>query len=292
MNRRKQAGGVLDLAGRYVYRGPSGWGLTFYHPRNTLPVSVTGRGCALNCAHCGRRYLTHMAPARDLDRLPDSGPASFLISGGCDLEGRVPLLSNLDTVRSLSRRGRVIVHPGLAGEREAEALAPYVEAVSFDLVVDTPTIRDVYGLPATGDDFIAAFLALRRRIRTVPHLCLGLLGGEIRGEPEALRILSELEVEEAVFLVFNPTPGSRYGDRRPPDLSEVESLLLKARALLPGARLGLGCLRPGGRYRSALDEAALRARLDFIVNPAPSARRAAESRRMEIRIRQECCILD
>ncbi|MGB4213928.1 MAG: hypothetical protein WBK64_03680, partial [Dethiobacteria bacterium] len=33
----------------------------FVFPRLTLPVSVTGRSCALNCAHCGGHYLQGMA---------------------------------------------------------------------------------------------------------------------------------------------------------------------------------------------------------------------------------------
>ncbi len=53
----------------------------------------------------------------------------------------------------------------------------------------------------------------------------------------------------------------------------MTDLLLDARVMLPAAKLYLGWYAPYGVYREALDELAVRAGLNVIVNPtAPRAR--------------------
>ena len=71
--------------------------LTFYHPNaNFGSISITGTACARNCAHCGGHYLkgmTAVSSPEDLYRmcleLRDRGGLGALVSGGCDLEGRI-----------------------------------------------------------------------------------------------------------------------------------------------------------------------------------------------------------
>lgn len=70
---------------------------------------------------------------------------------------------------------------------------------------------------------------LRRHARVVPHVTVGLLGGEVRGERHALVMLRELGAEAIVFIVFTPTPGTRFADRQPPPVEAVVDLLARAR---------------------------------------------------------------
>lgn len=263
------------------------------NPRHTRAVSLTGTACALDCAHCGRHYLGAMLPAETLEpshpRL--AGAASLLISGGCDAQGRVPVTAHLERIHAVRPGRRLNWHTGLIGEPELRAIAGLVDLVSFDLVGDDATIAEVYGLEATVADYRAAYRRLRQAVRVVPHITIGLRGGEISGERAALKVLREEGAEAIVFLVLIPTPGTRYAGRIPPDPEEVARLLAEARIAFPQTPLLLGCMRPGGAYRQALDPLAVRAGINRIVKPSRAALEYARRSGLEIERGAECCVL-
>jgi len=157
-------------------------------------------------------------------------------------------------------------------------------------VGDNGTIREVYGLHYTVDDYVRTYIMLRRYARVVPHLTLGLRGGHFSGEYTALDILRRLGLDTLVILVLIPTAGTRYAGCRPPVLEEVAGFLLEARQSLPDTPIYLGCMRPGGSYRRRLDELAVRAGVNKIVNPAVSAIRLAEGLGLSARWENECCV--
>jgi len=169
------------------------------------------------------------------------------------------------------------------------AIAPYVDVISFDFVGDTGTIREVYGLDYTVDNYVQTYAMLRRYARVIPHLTLGLRGGQFSGEYQALHTLQGLGVDALVVLVLIPTVGTRYANCSPPALEEVTGFLLEARRTLPDTPIYLGCMRPGGSYRSRLDELALRAGVNKIVNPTSSAVRLAEALGLSAQWENECC---
>ncbi|MEW5933383.1 MAG: radical SAM protein [Bacillota bacterium] len=258
-------------------------------PRDTVPVSVTGTACALNCAHCGGHYLKSMRGPGDV---PVPGAPSYLVSGGCDGGGKVPLHRNLDLLARLRATGaRLNLHTGLVAEEEARLLAPYGAVASLDWVVHAPTVREVTGLEAGPEDYLRTYRALARNLPVVPHICVGLRGGSIQGEWEAIEALVELGPAAVVFLVFMPTPGTRYENCAPPDPEAAAALLAYARTRLPGAEIALGCMRPKGAYRQRLDPLAVAAGVNRIVMPAPSARREAVARGLSLVETRECCAL-
>lgn len=263
------------------------------HPSRTYPLSVTGKDCALDCAHCGKHYLAKMvAPAQALDRCQASPPLSWLISGGCGPDGKVPVLEHLPLLQALKAQGhRLNFHVGLVNEAEAEAIAALADAVSFDLVGDGETIREVFGLDRSVGDYVASYRALRRHTRVVPHVCIGLRGGLPSGEEAALDILAAEGHDAIVFIVFIPTPGTRYAGRKPPPMDEAVRLLAEARLRFPTTPIGLGCMRPHGAYREALDSLAVRAGVQRIVQPAPQAVRLAQELGLQIVRSEECCVL-
>jgi len=171
------------------------------------------------------------------------------------------------------------------------AIRPWVDVVSFDFVGDDETIRQVYGLSRRVDDYVACYRRLRATVPVVPHITIGLHGGELRGERRALALLREVGADALVFLVFIPTPGTRFADRRPPPVDQVIGLLAEARCLFPAIPLALGCMRPGGIYRSQLDPLAVRAGINRIVNPAPAAVAMAAALGLLALRGQECCAL-
>ncbi len=260
------------------------------YPLDTAVISLTGTWCALDCAHCGRRYLEHMVPVKEAPARVQ-GATSCLISGGCDARGCVPVVGrHLEVLREVRLGRRMNWHVGLIGEEEAQAIAPLVDVVSFDFVGDDATIREVYGLEATVEDYRRAYEVLRRRFRVVPHVTVGLRGGRLGHEEPALEALAEMGAEELVLLVLIPTPGTRYAACQPPSPDEVAGIFARARELLPRAWIALGCMRPHGAYRDAVDLLAVQAGLNGIVSPSRPALEEAERRGLQVVRARECCV--
>jgi uncharacterized radical SAM superfamily protein len=262
--------------------------ITWSYPLDTAVLSLTGPQCALDCAHCGGHYLGGMRPVW---RTEPDGATSCLISGGCDPTGRVPVLAHRDRVQAW-REGRTMNwHVGFISEDEMAAIAPLVDVVSFDFVGDDTTIREVYGLDRTVDDYVKTYRVLRRHARTLPHVTIGLRGGALGHELPALERLQGLGADGLVLLVFIPTPGTRYAERQPPDPETVADLLAEARLRFPTIPLYLGCMRPKGRYREKLDPLAVRAGLNVIVSPSRVARALAADLGLAAQKMRECCVL-
>lgn len=271
-------------------------------PQRTAAVSVTGRWCDLDCAHCGGHYLEGMLPLAEFlaggdEDKPWRGAGeplrykSCLISGGCDRRGRVPLAKYQEELAELRRELRLNLHVGLVDEAQARGVAELADVVSFDFVGDDETIRQVYGLSASVQDYLTSLRALRRYTRVIPHICLGLHGGGIRGERRAVELLAEEGVEALVFLVFIPTRGTRFENCSPPDLGEVAEILAWARLLLPRTPLYLGCMRPGGSYRDWLDVVAVRCGINRLVLPSPLAVQYGRGMGLSPIESDECCVL-
>jgi lipoyl synthase len=262
--------------------------ITWSYPLDTAVLSLTGPNCGLNCAHCGGHYLKGMRPIWEAE--PDGAP-SCLISGGCDPAGRVPVLAHLDRVRAWRQGRRLNWHVGLISEAEMAAIAPLADLVSFDLVGDDETIREVYGLDRTVQDYVEAYRLIRRYARTLPHITIGLRGGVLGHERPALQLLEEMGADGLVFLVLIPTPGTRYAGRLPPSPAVVADLLAEARLRFPTTPIYLGCMRPKGPYRDELDPLAVRAGVNVIVSPSRAARRRAAELGLATRNMRECCVL-
>lgn len=260
----------------------------FDRPSRTLPVSVTGTRCALQCAHCGGRYLQHMRP---IEAVEPGAATSLLISGGCDASGRVPVWEHLDAIRRVGAGLRLNWHLGMVDEETMQAVAPLADVVSFDVVGDRDTAREVYGLDVGLQECLETLRMIRRYARVVPHLTVGLRGGRLSGERAAIEALAEEGCEALVFLVLIPTEGTAYAHCTPPSVDAVTDVVLTARLQLPLARLTLGCMRPFGAYRQAVDEAAVRAGVNGIVNPTRVAERVAHELGLEIAWGDECCAL-
>lgn len=267
--------------------------IRFDRPTCTLPISVTGHACALRCAHCGGHYLRHMRSVEEA-AAPDAlnGATSLLISGGCDAAGRVPVLEHLEEVRRIAVGRRLNWHLGLIDEATMEAVAPLADVVSFDVVGDAGTSREVYGLDVGLDDYLTTLRMMRRHARVVPHITIGLRGGKLSGEMAAVSALAAEGVEALVFIVLIPTEGTAYAGCAPPDVADVAEVLLAARLRLPWARLTLGCMRPHGTYRQAVDEVAVRAGMNGIVNPTRAAQRVAEDLGLAVTWGDACCALE
>ena len=285
-----ELGRLLDEAWR-VRRENFPPEIYFDNPTRTLSVSVTGTRCALNCAHCGRRYLASMTPVWEASSRIGRY-TSALISGGCDATGRVPVAEHIGQIAPLASGRRLNWHVGFISPQEAEAIAPYVDVVSFDFVGDDETIAEVYGLDRTVEDYLRTLRMLRRRFKVVPHVTIGLRCGRLGHERRALELLAEQGVDGLVLLVLIPTEGTRYAGCEPPAPEEAARILAEARILLPQTPIALGCMRPHGPYRRRLDPLAVRAGVNRIVSPSPSALEEARKRGLKVIRAWECCAFD
>lgn len=265
------------------------------YPRGTMAVSVTGKSCPLNCAHCGGHYLEHMVDIRDLEReLEKRTPTSILLSGGCGPDGAVPLASVIGRVRKhLDPQIRINVHPGVANDEDAAVIAENASVVSFDMVLDDLAIQEAFKGKWSGADYIRTFRTLSKgRAKVVPHILVGLRKGVIAGEYDVLDFLVGEGVEKVIFIVLIPTRGTEWENVSPPSPEDVARLLAWARLKKPSLEISLGCMRPGGRYRRDLDVLAVRAGVDRIVLPHPDAVAEAESRGSVIARKGECCAFE
>lgn len=229
-------------------------------PRRTLSVSVTGDECALHCNHCDAHYLQHMVPVSAARRVLESGEyRSILLSGGSDIDGRLPLVEHLPFIAWVHGQGiRINAHVGLQSHEDVKALCPFFDKVSLDYVWDDETIHDVYHLERSGVDYLHttrawvdafsvgdgsdALMSAKQKVNL--HLTIGLKGGIVVGEYAAIDSLVAFQPASLVFLVLIPTEGTVYGGVPVVALAEVESVFAYARLKLPRTDLVLGCMHP------------------------------------------------
>lgn len=261
-----------------------------YPSRSTAAISVTGHACGLDCLHCGGHYLKGMKGLGwAIENMDNANIKSWLISGGCRSDGRIDYSNCVDDIKKLKVGRRINLHVGLASG--IGDLKDVADCVSFDFIGDDETIKQVIGIDRKVQDYIDAFQKLRDEVRVIPHICIGLKGGEISGERRSLEILKELRFDdEIVFIVFIPTRGTAYGGKQPPKIEEVMDVLSTARKMFPQNIISLGCMRPGGRYRSELDSSAVKAGVNRIVQPARSACEKAAQLGLKAVYRKECCV--
>ena len=275
--------------------------IRFYYPKPRFPsVSVTGASCALRCKHCGGHYLSGMQGVDTPSKLKEfcvkheaNGGVGVLVSGGSDPQGRVPLGRFYGALGWIKENTGLIVnvHTGLLDSRQAEEIASTrVDIVSVDVVGSDETIRRVYGLDATVDDYAETLSALKdaSAANVVPHICVGLDFGDMRGEARAIELASEIEPEIIVILGLIPTKDTAMESVDPPSSEDLAKVVAAARLMSPESAVALGCMRP--RVDKDLSEMlAIRAGADRLVLPSRVTVEAAAAEGFEVKHLDGCC---
>ncbi|SHH25016.1 radical SAM protein [Tepidibacter thalassicus] len=267
--------------------------INFSYPHKTLAVTTTGNECSLKCAHCNGHYLKNMTCIDNLcEKIRKREIKSFLISGGCSFKGDVPIIRYVEEIRTLKQQGyRLNAHLGLMSEENIKNISKYLDVVSFDLVLDNDTIKEVYKIDKTKEDYINTYKILKKYVKVIPHICIGLYRGKIKGEYEVLKFLEKENPRGITFIVLIPTKGTDYESINPPKIEDVIDIICEARIKFPNIPINLGCMRPRGRYRKILDEMAIYSGVNNIVLPSKEAIGKAERLRYDIQILEECCVL-
>lgn len=244
------------------------------------PVSVTGTECELNCKHCEKHYLEHMLDGSGgklraaVVNLAKKGRSGVLLSGGSKLDGSVPTYELSDEIRQIKddTHLKMSAHTGIINQEQAKSLATWLDMALVDCIGSDAVISEILGLPNTVSDYDATLKFLTDAgIPNAPHIIAGLNNGALDGEFRAVEMVKKYDPDVVVIVVFIPTKNTACAGTPPTDLEDVVSVIAKARQEFPQTPLSLSCVRPGGRYRSRLDECAILCGIDRIAVPSRSA---------------------
>jgi hypothetical protein len=228
------------------------------------------------------------------EALARRGAKGFLLSGGLDRDGRVPLSGHIDAIRQIKSSTDLLVnaHIGLARNGDIDGLVDAgVDAFSVDVYGSDSTISEVLGLGARVEDYLEVVRRLKDAgaPNITPHVCVGIHGGRTKGELAAIERLRALEPEQIVIISLIPTKGTAYEGVPAPGKGEVMSIVRAARSSHPDARLLLGCMR--SKKDRSWETEAVEAGLDGIVLPSERTVDALTEKGYAIRKRSVCCAI-
>jgi len=269
-------------------------------PTHFPTISVTGKGCALNCKHCRGKVLETMHPAKTPEKLFElgsklrqNGALGCLVSGGCLPNGSVPLKQFIPVLEKIKRELGliVIVHTGIVDTATAKALKNAgVDAALIDILGSNETIKEIYNLNVTVEDYTNSLRALHEaRLNFVPHVIVGLHNGTLRGEFHALKMIARYKPSALVIIAFMPIRGTAMAVVKPPQPIDIAKVTAIARLMFSETPLALGCMRPKGKHRAETDILALKAGVNAIAFPSKEVIKYAENQGYEMSFSSYCC---
>ena len=277
-----------------------------YHVWPKFPsISMSGNSCALSCKHCNHTYLNDMQNLTEPDellnscrRFADEGAVGFLLSGGCDKNGAMLNLRKLlPIVKQIKKETDMVVklHTGLVDKELAEDIvAAGVDIASVEVVGSNETIQEIFDFNATVDSYADTLQNLEAAGMPyiVPHVCIGLHYGELKGEFHALEVIKNFcDPSLLVLIIFRPTKGTILEQCKIPSADDVSTVVEKAKELFPDKDVSLGCIRPRARFREEIELAALKAGVTRMEIPSKNTLRCANEMGYTIKKIHACCAL-
>jgi uncharacterized radical SAM superfamily protein len=255
--------------------------LKIYIPNIRFPaISVTGSECALKCEHCNKKYLKGMKQIHNEKKLEDfliqlsqRNGVGALISGGSTVDGSVPILKFLGTIKKVKNETDLIIntHTGLLNEETAKKLADAnVDIISFDINMDEEVIRDIYHLNIELSEYQKAIDLLKKyRLNIVPHICIGLHYGKLNKEFDSIKFIKESKINPSliVIIVLIPPKDSKIKFDLPKQ-EDIAKIIVMLRLAFPKTEISLGCMRPRGKARVEIEKTAIKAGITRIEIPS------------------------
>jgi uncharacterized radical SAM superfamily protein len=226
-------------------------------------------------------------------KLKQHGALGFLVSGGCLPNGSVPLRQFIPVLEKIKHELglTVIAHTGIIDTATAEALANAgVDAALIDIIGSNETIKEIYNLNVTVDDYTNSLEALHKaRLNFAPHIIVGLHNGKLRGELHALRMIARYKPSALIIIAFTPIHGTAMAEVKPPQPTDIAKVTATARLMFPETPLALGCMRPKGKHRAETDVLALKAGVNAIAFPSEEVIKYAENQGYKMSFSSYCC---
>ena len=275
---------------------------SYYQSRpNLFPtISITGSACSLKCKHCYGKVLRTMYPATTPEKLLElcgklkaEGAIGCLISGGCLPDGSLPLDRFVDAIATIKRKFglTVAVHTGIINFETAKRLKEAgVDSALLDIIGSDETIKEIYNLNVSTKEFDDSLKALHDAgLAVVPHVLVGLHYGKLKGELNALRMISKYSPSALIIIAFMPIRGTPMENVKPPSPLDIAKIIVIARLMFPSVPLALGCMRPKGKHRIETDILAIRAGVNAIAFPTEEAIMEAERLGYQFCFSSLCC---
>jgi len=275
---------------------------SYYQSRpNLFPtISITGSACSLKCKHCYGKVLRTMYPATTPEKLVElceklkaEGAIGCLISGGCLPDGSLPLDRFVDAIAIIKRKFElaVAVHTGIINFETAKRLKEAgVDSALLDIIGSDETIKEIYNLNVSTKEFDDSLKALHDAgLAVVPHVLVGLHYGKLKGELNALRMISKYSPSALIIIAFMPIRGTPMENVKPPSPLDIAKIIVIGRLMFPNVPLALGCMRPKGKHRIETDILAIRAGVNAIAFPTEEAIIEAERLGYQFCFSSLCC---
>ncbi|MEJ2277326.1 MAG: radical SAM protein [Candidatus Lokiarchaeota archaeon] len=253
--------------------------LKIYVPGKLFPaISITGTKCALQCEHCNKKYLKGMkniTSEKELENylfnLHEKGGVGALISGGCEPDGSVPLDRFLKSIKKIKNQTDLIIntHTGFLKDETAEGLADAgIDIVSFDINMDEKILKEIYHLESNTNQYRKAIRILKKyNLNIVPHICVGLLYGELHKEIESLRFIKEMEIDPSLIVIIALIP-PESNDFKEPSANDIGKIIALTRFIFPQTEISLGCMRPRKKERIKIEKIAIKAGINRLEIPS------------------------
>jgi uncharacterized radical SAM superfamily protein len=292
-------------------RAKHGTEITFYLPgmiryenqRGRYPaISLTGSRCELQCEHCKGRLLSPMIQVTEPDDLIQKalylqrrGAHGLLLSGGSDRQGRLPWAKYMDAIREIAERAGLFLsaHVGFPDLETCRLLKRSgVRQALLDVMGDEETASRVYHLKGLKTVKDALEGISQSGLPLAPHIVAGLHYGRMKGEEEALQMLSRHNLAVLVVVVLTGLKGTPMAGIKPPSPLEVARLIAKARLLMPELPISLGCERPRNKQGVELEKLALWAGITRMAVWSEEVLEEASRLGLSPRFQATCCSLD
>ena len=263
--------------------------------------SITGRKCALNCEHCKGKFLKYMRVSLSPKKLKSSmveliekyDAIGFLISGGADRSGHVPLEPYMPVIAEVKKEYgvKMLLHTGVNSEHMVPEFASAgIDRVMFDIIGDEKTMREVYHLNESPEIFDKYMTALENAgIKYSPHILVGLYWGRLSGEYEAIDMLRKHKPASVVIISLVPLKDTPMEGVMAPPPDTVSSVIEYAKSL--NVPISLGCARPMGIHRREMDIKAIDSGVNGIAFPMDESIKYAKKIGVEYEYRPVCCAL-
>lgn len=213
-----------------------------------------------------------------------------MVSGGCLLNGSVPLIDRIDEIKDLKAMGMFVnVHTGLLDDTSASAIASTgADSFSVDVHSSGHVIRDVLHLGAGKEDYARTLRSLCGKApgKVSPHICAGLEGDSDVSEKESIDLCAGENIASLVLLKHVKTRGAPHDPK--PTMSDATFLGLVSYAVArTKAPVMIGCMRP--RPSADLEVRCVELGASGIAAPSSSTKERLEALGYDIVESDLCC---